>query len=195
MDRADYTRGANCVRKSMGYYVRPRFVMISPDPSRRLSEIQLVHFEETWPLVLVPIAAGAVGVVMVLFVVAWSGGSRKWARTSHIVCPWTSNKPEQTGQLQFPCILHGHSLGGFWNVYPNDQGDQQGFEWIHWLASHLPSPHGQIWKCRMARFGSFGTSCFNIGSELILRSYSWRVPSCMGSRCVASRPNPKIHPM
>jgi len=86
MNRADYTRGANCVRKSMGYYVRPRFVMISPDPSRRLSEIQLVHFEETWPLVLVPIAAGAVGVVTVLFAVAWSGGARKWARTLHVVC-------------------------------------------------------------------------------------------------------------
>jgi hypothetical protein len=86
MSRADYSKGANCVRKSMGYYVRPIFVMNSPDPSRRLSQIQLVHFEETWPLVLVPIAAGAVGVVMVLFAVAWSGGARKWARTLHIVC-------------------------------------------------------------------------------------------------------------
>jgi hypothetical protein len=83
----------------MGYYVRPLFVLNSPEPTQRLGSIQLVHFEETWPLVLAPIAAGAAGVVMVLFAVAWFGGSRKWARTLHIVCPYTSDKANETGQL------------------------------------------------------------------------------------------------
>jgi hypothetical protein len=85
----------------MGYYVRPIFVLESPDPTRRLGQIQLVHFEETWPLVLIPIAAGAVGVVMVLFAVAWFGGSRKWARTLHIVCLCTYDKTNKQTNFSF----------------------------------------------------------------------------------------------
>ena len=85
----------------MGYYVRPIFVLESPDPTRRLGQIQLVHFEETWPLVLMPIAAGAVGVVMVLFAVAWFGGSRKWARTLHIVCLCTDDKANKQTNFSF----------------------------------------------------------------------------------------------
>jgi hypothetical protein len=101
MSRADYSRGANCVRKSMGYYVRPMFVLTNLDPSLRLGQIQLVHWEETWPLVLSPIAAGAAGVVMVLFAVAWFGGARSWARTLHIVCPNANDKADNQVNFSF----------------------------------------------------------------------------------------------
>lgn len=72
----------------MGYYVRPMFALDYPEPSRQKSQIEIVHFEETWPLLLIPVVTGAVGVVVVLFAVAWFGGTRKWARTLHIVCPF-----------------------------------------------------------------------------------------------------------
>jgi hypothetical protein len=38
-------------------------------------------------LITVPIASGMVGIVLILFLAAWSGGAKKWARTLNIVSP------------------------------------------------------------------------------------------------------------
>jgi hypothetical protein len=112
----------------MGYYVRPIFALDldNADPTRRRSQIVLVHFEETWPLILIPIATGFTGIILVLFGVAWFGGSRKWARTLNIVRHKSLKvgKANETGQFQFPCDLRFDCMGRFWDVYPDDQGDQ-----------------------------------------------------------------------
>lgn len=82
---ADYTRGANCDRKAPGYYVRPLFPITTTDPNRTQSGIEILWMDDTWPLILVPIVTGFLGVSVILFLTAWVGGARRWARKLHIV--------------------------------------------------------------------------------------------------------------
>lgn len=72
---------------------------------------------------MIPIITGMVGIVLVLFIAAWTGGSRKWARTLHVVPYSPSCMPvrmtDMLDQLQLLCRDYYRGMGRFRHVYPS----------------------------------------------------------------------------
>lgn len=54
---------------------------------RQFSTVRLLESEDTWPMVLVPIATAFSGFSALLVVAACIGGGSRWARTTDAVCP------------------------------------------------------------------------------------------------------------
>jgi len=72
---------------------------------------------------MIPIVTGMVGIVLVLFIAACTGGSRKWARTLHVVRYSPSRIPDRMtdmlDQLQLLHRDHHRRMGRFRHVYPS----------------------------------------------------------------------------
>jgi hypothetical protein len=80
--------GAQCGRKSPTWFVRASLPLENgPDGKPNASYGPLVKYLRALSLITVPIASGMVGIVLILFLAAWSGGAKKWARTLNIVSP------------------------------------------------------------------------------------------------------------
>lgn len=77
--------GSTCGRKAPGWFLRTS--LDARDPKNNNNRLDfLLPLEDTFPLIIIPIACGMVGIILVLYITAWIGGTRKWTRTLNIVC-------------------------------------------------------------------------------------------------------------
>jgi len=64
-----------------------------------------------------------VGIILVLYITAWIGGTRKWTRTLNIVCRLVifsvSIRADLVDQLQLLHPLYTRHLGRLWYGYSN----------------------------------------------------------------------------
>ena len=64
-----------------------------------------------------------VGIILVLYITAWIGGTRKWTRTLNIVCRpvvfGIFDRADLADQFQLLCPQYTRHLGRLWYGYSN----------------------------------------------------------------------------
>jgi len=114
--------GSRCGRKAPGWFLYPTLHIT--DPKNRES-IDLIRVEDTFPLIIVPIACGMVGIILVLYITAWIGGIRKWTRKLNIVCLPVISMTDLPDQFQLLHLLYTRHLGSLWCVATNSSDPER----------------------------------------------------------------------
>lgn len=108
--------GSRCGRKAPGWFLDPSLHIADPENHE---SIDLIHVEDTFPLIIVPIACGMVGIILVLYITAWIGGTRKWTRKLNIVCLPVISMTDLPDQFQLLHLLYTRHLGSLCCVATN----------------------------------------------------------------------------